>query len=229
MIAVIPARGGSKGVPQKNIRLLNGRPLIEYTIEAAKQSCLFEKIIVSTDSEQIAAVAVLAGAEVPFLRPQEISGDNASSDDVVLHALDFYERRGEYFDEVCKLQPTSPLRNANHIIDAYKLKHDKKATFLVSVCECEHSQLWCGIIDTETLRMDEFIREEAKRACRQELPSYYRLNGAIYMGTIDAYKENRSFLGKNSVGYIMSQEESVDIDTVLDFSLAELIMKQKSL
>lgn len=94
MIAVIPARGGSKGVPQKNIRLLNGRPLIEYTIEAAKQSCLFEKIIVSTDSEQIAAVAVLAGAEVPFLRPQEISGDNASSDDVVLHALDFYERRG---------------------------------------------------------------------------------------------------------------------------------------
>ncbi|MCM1118669.1 MAG: acylneuraminate cytidylyltransferase family protein [bacterium] len=227
MIAVIPARGGSKGVPQKNIRLLSGRPLIEYTIAAAKESCLFEKIVVSTDSEQIAAVAVQAGAEVPFLRPMEISGDSASSDDAVLHALDFYEKRGEYFDKVCKLQPTSPLRRANHIIDAYKLMHDKKATFLVSICECEHSPLWCGTIDMETLRMDEFIREEAKRACRQELPQYYRLNGAIYMGWTDAYKENRSFLGKNCVGYIMSQEESVDIDTSLDFSFAELIMKQK--
>lgn len=229
MIAIIPARGGSKGVPKKNIKLLDGQPLIYYTIKAAKESGIFEKVIVSTDSEDIAAAATEAGAEIPFFRPKEISGDSVSSDDVILHALDFYEKQGKFFDLVCKLQPTSPLRNASHIIEAYNLMCDRKADFLVSICECEHSPLWSGTIDLETLRMDDFIQDEAKRACRQELPQYYRLNGAIYMGLTHVYKKNRSFLGKNCIGYIMSQEESVDIDTALDFSLVELIMRKKGI
>lgn len=224
MLAVIPARGGSKGVPGKNIKELAGKPLIAYTIEAAIASNIFEKVIVSTDSTEIAEIASGFGAEVPFLRPYEISGDLTSSDDVILHALSFYEQQGIRFDEVCKLQPTSPLRSVRHLQEAYQLFCEKNADFVVSVCECEHSPLWSGVIGDD-LRLDNFISEEAKRACRQDLPTYYRLNGAIYMGKTNRFYENKSFLGKNSVAYIMSQEESVDIDSELDFKLAELIKK----
>lgn len=222
MLAVIPARGGSKGVPGKNIKELAGKPLIAYTIEAAIASNVFEKVIVSTDSAKIAEVASGFGAEVPFLRPHEISGDMTSSDDVILHALSFYKAQGIEFDTVCKLQPTSPLRSGRHLQEAYQLFREKKADFVVSVCECEHSPLWTGVIGDD-LRLDNFISKEVKRACRQDLPTYYRLNGAIYMGKTDQFYENKSFLGKNSVAYIMNQEDSVDIDSELDFKIAEMI------
>lgn len=224
MLAVIPARGGSKGVPRKNIKELAGKPLLAYTIEAAIDSNIFEKVIVSTDSRQIAEIATNYGAEVPFFRPNEISGDLTSSDDVILHALSFYQQCGIRYDEVCKLQPTSPLRNSQHLREAYQLFCQKSADFLVSVCECEHSPLWSGVIGDD-LRLDNFISEEAKRACRQNLPKYYRLNGAIYMGKTDRFCENKSFLGKNCVAYIMSQNDSVDIDSELDFLVAETMKK----
>ena len=227
MLAVIPARGGSKGVPGKNIKMLAGKPLISYTITAAVESGVFKKVIVSTDSREIADIAVQCGAEVPFLRPKEISGDLTSSDDVILHALSYYRENGIKFDEVCKLQPTSPFRDGNHIKEAYQLFCSKKADFLVSVCECEHSPLWAGIIG-EDLRLDDFISDDIKRACRQELPTYYRLNGAIYMGKTEAFTNNKSFLGKNSVAYIMNQEKSVDIDSHLDFTFAEIMMQYLS-
>jgi pseudaminic acid cytidylyltransferase len=223
MLGVIPARGGSKGVPGKNIRELSGKPLIAYTVEAAIKSNIFEKVIVSTDSKEIAEIAADYGAEIPFLRPAEISGDLTSSDDAIIHALSYYQKQGVNYDEVCKLQPTSPLRNAKHLQEAYQLFHEKKADFLVSVCECEHSPLWAGVI-ADDLRLDHFISEEAKRACRQDLPIYYRLNGAIYMGKAKPFYDNKSFLGKNSVAYIMSQEDSVDIDSELDFKLADIML-----
>lgn len=222
MLAVIPARGGSKGVPGKNIKELAGKPLIVYTIEAAITSNIFEKVIVSTDSPQIAEIAVDFGAEVPFLRPQEISGDLTSSDDVIFHALSYYQQQGIEYEEVCKLQPTSPLRNSRHLQEAYQLFCERNADFLVSVCECEHSPLWSGVVGDD-LRLDNFISEKVKRACRQDLPTYYRLNGAIYMGKTNQFYENKSFLGKNSVAYIMRQEDSVDIDSQLDFKIAEII------
>ena len=224
MLAVIPARGGSKGVPGKNIKELAGKPLIAYTIEAALTSAVFEKVIVSTDSRKIAEIAVRYGAEVPFLRPKEISGDMTSSDDVILHALEYFGKSGVEFDEVCKLQPTSPFREASHIKEAYSLFQERKADFLVSVCKCEHSPLWSGVIG-EDLRLDNFISNEVKRACRQKLPIYYRLNGAIYMGKTESFIKNRNFLGKNSVAYIMAQEVSIDIDSLLDFRVAEIIME----
>lgn len=224
MLAVIPARGGSKGVPGKNIRKLAGKPLISYTIMAAIQSNVFEKVIVSTDSQEIAAIALSYGAEVPFLRPEKLSGDLISSDDVILHALRYYQKQGMEYGEVCKLQPTSPLRNSKHLKDAYKLFREKKADFLISVCECEHSPLWAGIIGTD-LSLDNFLPEKTKRACRQELPTYYRLNGAIYMGKVERFIENKNFFGKNSIAFIMSQEKSVDIDSQIDFKLAELMME----
>ena len=226
MLAVIPARGGSKGVPRKNIKELAGKPLIAYTVEAAVASDIFEKVIISTDSEKIAEMAVRYGAEVPFLRPKELSDDMTSSDDVILHAIEYFDHVGISFDEVCKLQPTSPLRKASHIKEAYSLFQEREADFLVSVCECEHSPLWSGEIG-ENLRLDNFISNGVKRACRQELPTYYRLNGAIYMGKSACFMENRSFLGKNCVAYIMGQEESVDIDSELDFDIANMIINRR--
>lgn len=226
MLAIIPARGGSKGVPGKNIKELAGKPMIAYTIEAAIKSRIFEKIIVSTDSKEIAKAATDFGAEVPFMRPEAIAGDLVSSDDVILHALDFYKNQGTVYDEVCKLQPTSPLRNAEHIKKAYQLFKEKEADFLVSVCECEHSPLWAGQIGLD-LRLDYFISEEVKRACRQDMPTYYRLNGAIYIARTESFYQNKNFLGKNSIAYIMGQTESVDIDSYLDFELAELIKNKE--
>lgn len=224
MLAVIPARSGSKGVPSKNIKELAGKPLIVYTIEAALYSNIFEKVIVSTDSDKIADIAKENGAEIPFMRPKEISGDLVSSDEVVLHAIDFYRQKEIEFDSVCKLQPTSPLRTAEHIKQAYHMFMERKADFVVSVCECEHSPMWSGILDGN-LSMENFIRDEVKRACRQELPLFYRLNGAIYMGKTSSFYENKSFIGKNGFAYIMEQENSIDIDSQLDFAMAEVILR----
>lgn len=226
MLAIIPARGGSKGVPQKNIKLLGNKPLIAYTIEAAKESDIFEKIIVSTDSQEIANIARKYGAEVPFLRPSEISGDEVSSDDVVIHALNFLKENGKEYDEVCKLQPTSPLRTAQHIKEAYKLLKKNNYNYVVSVCECEHSPLWAGTLG-ENGCMDTFIEERYKRSCRQQMHTYYRLNGAIYMGRTEVYLKDRSFIGRGCYAYVMTQEESIDIDSMLDFQIAEVIMKAK--
>lgn len=224
MLAVIPARGGSKGLPGKNIKPLEGKPLIAYTIEAALQSGLFDKVVVSTDDKEIADIAKQYGAEIPFMRPQELSGDVVSSDDVILHAIQFYKEQGTEFDYVCKLQPTSPLRNAAHIQEAYEQMVSRDANYIVSVCECEHSPLWSGVIGSD-LGLEDFIREQDKRACRQAFEKYYRLNGAIYIAKVENFEAEKNFMGKGSIAYIMNQADSVDIDSALDFLFAETIMK----
>ncbi|MFI3202186.1 MAG: pseudaminic acid cytidylyltransferase [Eubacteriales bacterium] len=226
MLAIIPARGGSKGVPRKNIKLLSNKPLIEYTIEAALQSKIFEEVVVSTDDEEIAEIAKSCGATIPFMRPANLALDLTTSDEVIKNVLDSYNKSGRVFTEVCKLQPTSPLRTSKMIQEAYELMQIKEKDFLVSVCECEHSPLWAGKLDKEH-SLDEFIIEEAKTACRQALEPYYRLNGAIYMAKSTAFIQNGSFLGANGLAFIMKQEDSIDIDTELDFKLAELIMYSK--
>lgn len=227
MLAVIPARGGSKGVPNKNIRELRGKPLLGYTIEAALESGIFEKVIVSTDSVQIAEAAVCFGAEVPFMRPDDISGDFASSDAAVMHAMDFYRNKDIEFREVCKLQPTSPLRDALHLREAYQLMMEKNADFVVSVCECEHSPCWTGVLEKD-LSLDAFMREDVRKSCRQILPTYYRLNGAVYMAKSDAFYKEKSFFGKNGYAYVMNQRDSIDIDNELDFMIAECIMAERT-
>lgn len=228
LIAVIPARGGSKGVPHKNIREINGIPLMGYSIKAAEKTKLFDKIVVSTDSKEIGEVAVNLGAEVPFIRPSELSGDFASSDSVVAHAINFYKENGCEFDIVCKLQPTSPLRTSEHILEAYHLLKSKKADFVVSFCECEHSPLWCDVLQ-EDGSIDNFMKNIDKGAVRQELPTYYRLNGAIYMGKTERFLENGSFIGKNGYAYIMSQSDSVDIDNELDFEIAQMLLRKRTI
>ncbi|AZO96318.1 acylneuraminate cytidylyltransferase family protein [Halocella sp. SP3-1] len=222
ILALIPARAGSKGVKNKNIRELAGKPLIAYTIIEAVKSNMFEDIIVSTDSKKIADIARRYGADVPFLRPKELALDDSHTIDVILHCLDFMRNIDKEYQEIILLQPTSPLRKAHHIKEAYQLFNKKHADFIISVCECEHSPLWTNIIDKD-LKMDNFIGEEVKSMRRQNLPQYYQLNGAIYLAKVDRLIEEKSFLGKNSYAYIMNRKDSIDIDSEIDFKFCEMI------
>ncbi len=221
-IAIIPARSGSKGLPDKNIKELAGKPLIAYSIEAAVASECFDTVMVSTDSEKYAEIAKKYGAEIPFLRSERTSSDTASSWDMVREVLDGYRKRGDSFDTFCLLQPTSPLRTAEDIKEAYQL-YQKKASFaVVSVCEAEHSPLWCGHLP-EDGEFVEFVTPNNMKQ-RQAGRKYYRLNGAIYIVNISRFNHDTFLYQKGSYAYIMDQRRSVDIDTEIDFKLAEVLL-----
>lgn len=222
-LAIITARSGSKGLKDKNIKLLNGKPLIWYSINAAKEAEVFSEIMVSTDSEKYAEVAKECGASVPFLRSRENSADSSSSWDTVKEVLNRYREMNREFDTICLLQPTSPLRTGQDIADAYQLFDRKNATTIMGVCEAEHSPLWENLLD-DSLSMDHFS-ETDKGDLRQQLDTYYRVNGAIFIVRAD-YDINNSNMYFNSFAYIMPRERSIDIDTELDFMLAEFMLKQ---
>lgn len=221
-VAIIPARSGSKGVKDKNIRELAGKPLIAYTIDAAIQSGQFEEVMVSTDSGRYAEIAREYGASVPFLRSKTNASDTASSWDMVDEVLKGYEKFGWSFDTFCLLQPTSPLRNAEDIKSAYKLYQDCADFAVVSVCEVEHSPLWCGHLP-ENGEFINFIKPGDQKQ-RQAEKKFYRLNGAIYIVNIEKFGIERNLYKEGSFAYIMDQEKSVDIDTELDFKLASVIL-----
>lgn len=221
-IAIIPARSGSKGLRDKNIKELLGKPLIAYSIEAAVQSNLFDEVMVSTDSEEYAEIARLCGASIPFLRSKEMSSDNADSWDAVREVLDMYKELGKEFDTVCLLQPTSPLRKSDNIVEAYEVFVEKKADTVIGVCETEHSPLWENTLPEDN-SMDNFI-EESNDLRRQLLPIFYRINGAMYIVSTDKIVK-RENLYRNSFAYIMPIAQSIDIDTELDFILAEKIIE----
>ncbi|MDI3473276.1 MAG: CMP-N,N-diacetyllegionaminic acid synthase [Thermotogaceae bacterium] len=225
-LALIPARGGSKGLKDKNIRLLNNKPLLAYTIEAAKESGIFDRIIVSTDSEKIAAVALKYGAEVPFMRPKELATDTASSMDVLIHTIKLLQESGDIYDYVVLLQPTSPLRTSQDIVEAANLLIKKNANSVVSVCRVEHSPLWSNTLP-EDLSLKDFIRPEIKNLRRQDLPIFYRLNGAIYIAKVSYILETKDFFGQGSYAYIMPVNRSVDIDTEFDLALAEVLLQHE--
>ena len=222
-IAIIPARSGSKGLKDKNIKELNGKPLLAYSIYAAKESKLFDEIMVSTDSSKYAEIARSFGANVPFLRSEGNSSDKASSWDVVLEVLSKYFETGQKFDSVCLLQPTSPLRTSNDIVEAYKLLENKEADAVTSVCEVDHSPLWTMTLP-ENLSLEEFKKRDSDTP-RQLLEKYYRLNGAIYIRKINYSSKGIQLIDANEFAFIMPRENSIDIDTELDFIIAEAIMK----
>jgi CMP-N,N'-diacetyllegionaminic acid synthase len=222
-LAVITARSGSKGLPDKNIKILSGKPMLAYTIEAAKKSRVFDSIMVSTDSPEYASIACQYGAEVPFLRSEELSSDTASSWDVVLEVLKKYESIGKRFDCVALLQPTSPLRSYEDIIGAANLFKGRSAGAVVSVCEIDHPAAWMNTLD-ESLSMEQFIKQEYKEKRRQDLPVYYRLNGAIYIVDYKFLIESQDIYRQGCYAYIMPRERSVDIDTINDFLYAEILM-----
>ena len=222
-IAIIPARSGSKGLKDKNIKELNGKPLLAYSIEAAKESKLFDEIMVSTDSSKYSEIARSFGANIPFLRSEGNSSDKASSWDVVLEVLSKYFETGQKFDSVCLLQPTSPLRTANDIADAYKLLENKQADAVTSVCEVDHSPLWAMTLPPN-LSLEEFKKRDSDIP-RQLLEKYYRLNGAIYIRKINYSSKGIQLIDANEFAFIMPRENSIDIDTELDFVIAEAVIK----
>lgn len=216
-IAIIPARAGSKGLPDKNIRSLAGKPLIVWSIDAALASGAFDQVVVSTDSEVYAKIAQNAGALVPGLRSPELATDQAGSAEVIIEILDKLKlNQGDF----TLLQPTSPLRNSGDILNALKLFDEKHANAVVSVCEMEHSPLWSNTLD-ESLSLEHFIRNEAKGKRRQDLPTHYRLNGAVYIARDDFFREQKGFFGPQSYASVMPVNRSVDIDTLYDFEFAE--------
>ena len=224
-LAIIPARSGSKGLKDKNIKKLNGIPLIGYSINAAKESGLFKEIMVSTDSEKYAEIAVELGAKVPFLRSEKNSTDKASSNDMMIEVLNCYKLRGELFDTICLLQPTSPLRDENDIKRAYKVYEEKNANAITSVCEVEHSPMWNMLLD-ESLSMTDF-RQNMKTVPRQLLQKFYRLNGAIYIRGIEYLQDNTIVIKDDcEYAYVMDRNKSVDIDTIDDFELAEFYINK---
>ena len=222
-LAVILARSGSKGLKDKNIKELNGKPLMAYTIEAAVASGKYDTVHVSTDSERYAQIARDFGADVPFLRSADLAGDRASSWDALRSVVEEYENRGKTFDTVTLLQPTSPLRNADDIRGAFELFEEKQADSVVSVCEVDHSPLLCNVLD-DSLSMDGFI-DMSKVGRRQELSTYYRINGAIYIQKTKFLMEGASVYGEKSYAYIMDKRKSIDIDDEYDFMIAESLMK----
>ena len=223
-ISIIPARSGSKGLVDKNIKLLCGKPLLAYSIEAAIKSNMFDEIMVSTDSKIYADIAMNYGASVPFLRSAETSTDSSSSWDMVQEVLYEYKKRNRFFDSFCLLQPTSPLRTESDIKKAYQLYHTKAAVAVVSVCEAEHSPLWCGTIPN-SLELDGFINKRHAINLQKNV-KFYRINGAIYIVNIKEFEKNRFLYRKGSYSYIMNQKSSVDIDTQIDFEFAEFLLSR---
>lgn len=226
-IAIIPARGGSKRLPNKNILKLGGKPLISWTIEAAKECKLIQEIVVSTDSIEIQNLAIDLAINAPFLRSDFLSNDTASSFDVVEHCLEYYKRnQNREFEYLILLQPTSPLRTSEDIKKAINLLEDKKAYGIISICETEHSPLWTNTID-DSLSLNNFLRDEVKNTRSQDLPTFYRLNGAIYICKVSEFlKQKTFFLNENIFGYIMDKETSIDIDTKLDFVVADFLIQE---
>lgn len=224
-LAVILARSGSKGLKNKNIKSLAGKPLLAYTVEAAIKSAEYDTVHVSTDSEYYAEIAKNYGADVPFLRGESLVGDESSSWDAVRFVIAEYEKRGKKFDTVTLLQPTSPLRDAEDIKKAFEIYDSMGATAVVSVCEVDHSPLMCNTLP-ENNSLYGFIDLD-KVGRRQDMKPYYRINGAIYIQRVDLIMECASIYGEGSYAYVMDKSHSVDIDDEIDFMVADAMMARK--
>lgn len=224
-LAIIPARSGSKGLKDKNIKELNKKPLIYYAIKEAKKSNMFDEIMLSTDSVLYADIGKKLGASVPFLRDDNLSTDTASTWDVVKDVLKRYEEKNIYFDTVCILQPTSPLRISDDIVKSYDMFKEKDANFVVSVCEMDHCPLWSNTLD-DTLSMENFIDKNIIQMPRQELPTYYRINGAVYIIKTKYLFEAKDIYSSKSYAYIMPKTRSIDIDDIVDFKLAGILLDE---
>lgn len=223
ILCTINARGGSKGIPGKNIRELCGLPLIAWSIREARCSAYLDRIIVSSDDEGILAVARAHGAETPFVRPAELARDDTPGVDPVLHAVEAL--RPEAYDYVVLLQPTSPLRSVADIDGCIAACLDQAWPCLISVTEAEKSPYYMFQMD-EGGRMSPVIAQERFHTRRQDLPKIYAPNGAVYVARCDWLAQTRSYLTPATRGYAMPRERSWDVDELLDFEICELILKK---
>lgn len=221
ILAVIPARGGSKGIPGKNIKNLCGHPLIAYTIYAARKSKYIDDVVVSTDSDDIAGIALRYGAEVPFLRPASLSGDTAKSIDALVHARDVLAEEGRHYDSIVFMQPTSPLRHSAEVDEAIEVFYSHGALGLASVTEVTESPLLTRSIGEGGVLHP--IIPTSSTVRRQDMPKFYHVSGAIYINRSDVLTPKTS-LNDNPIAYIMEKDRSLDIDCLEDFMRAEQIL-----
>ncbi len=226
MVALIPARGGSKGIPGKNINLMHGRPLIAHTIEAARAARKVHRVVVSTDSEEIAAAAMAAGAEVPFMRPAELAQDGSLAIDAYLDAVARLQAAGEKLADFCVLQPTSPLRLSLDIDEAITQFEKRSADSVISVCEAPHPLAWFRRIDKDgVLRVHETGKQ--KPGNRQDEETMYVPNGAIFVLRTDFIKRREGYYSDATFAYVMPADRSVDIDVPFDWRIAELLLGER--
>lgn len=230
-LGLITARGGSKSIPKKNIAPLAGKPLLAHTCEAARQSGVLSRVVLSTDDAEIADVGRACGVEVPFMRPAEISGDDAKSIDVALHAIDWLaENEGWHADVLVLLQPTSPLRTAQHIAEALDVLNQTGADTVVSVVEVPHRFSPYSVMRLEAGRLHHFWEGPLPfdRFRRQSVPVLYARNGpALLLTRVPVLQERRSFYGEHVAPYVMGEQDSVDIDTPLDLQIAEFLWTKR--
>ncbi len=231
ILGFIPARGGSKSIPHKNIALLSGLPLLCYTCQAALASRSIHRVFLSTDDEKIASVGKSCGVEVPFLRPSELAQDTTPSVDVALHALEWINLHEKWVPDILVLlQPTSPLRRTEHIDESIELFVKSNADTLVSVVEVPHRYSPFNLMRFENGLLKEFWKEPIlfNRFRRQEIPPLYARNGpAILISKVSTIQNDKSFYGNKIVPYLMKQEDSVDIDEEWDLRIAECIIENR--
>ncbi|MGX4803496.1 acylneuraminate cytidylyltransferase family protein [Bradyrhizobium guangdongense] len=213
VLGLIPARGGSKGLPGKNILTVGGRPLLQWSIDAARQSRYIDRLVLSSDDPAIMRIAASAGCEVPFRRDDELASDEASSIDVVVDALN----RLPGYDIVVLLQPTSPLRTVADIDGAIEQLVSSRAPACVTICEAETHPYWIFRLD-DSRRLARFAEPPGDMPLRrQDLPTAWSLNGAVYVAECSWFLKNQTFLSSATVGYPMPADRSLDIDTAEDF------------
>jgi CMP-N,N'-diacetyllegionaminic acid synthase len=227
VLGIIPARGGSKAIPRKNLALLANKPLLAWTVEVALESTSLDHLVISTDDPEIAEVGKKLGAEVPFLRPAELATDASTSMDVILHALRWLADNENYRpDYVLLLQPTSPLRTPTDIRESIKLALAKHADSVVSVCETHQHPLWMKGVNEEGTLVD-LYPQSAAPARRQDLSPVFALNGAIYLALRTFLLSERTFISDRTYAYVMPENRSLDVDTPGDLYLANLILNDR--
>ena len=224
VLAIIPARGGSKGIPRKNIRMLAGKPLIAWTIEEAKKSKYIDRLILSSEDDEIIKVAKEWGCEVPFVRPAELAQDDTAGIEPVLHALNTLK---EKYDYVVLLQPTSPLRSVDDIDGCIETCLSSNAPSCVSVTEVNQHPYWMYTVNEENCLVP-LIQQLKTPSCRQDLPPLYTLNGAVYVAECEFLKRNRVFMTQSTKAYVMLKEYSLDIDADIDLNVCEILMRNWS-
>ncbi len=223
VLAVIPARGGSKGIPRKNIKMLAGKPLIAWTICAAIDSGVVDKLVVSTDDEEISSVAHSWGAEIPVLRPAKLAQDETPSMDVVLHIAE----QTQGFEWLLLLQPTSPLRSADDIRNIVNIALEHRASSVVSVCKSSASPAWMyRLNDSGQLRS--ILQRDNHLNRRQDICPTYQLNGALYLMRREWLMTNKKFIDDDTIAYLMPPERSADIDTQLDWDWTEFLIGKRN-
>lgn len=228
VLIIIPARGGSKGIPRKNIKPLNGKPLIYYAIDTARAITTDDNICVSTDDLEIKSVVEEFGLKVPFLRPDELSTDTAGTYEVLLHALDYYEKKGKYYQAILLLQTTSPFRTAEQVKEALALYDRSQADMVVSVKECLANPYY-NVFEENSDGFLHVCKGNGNIFRRQDAPKVYEYNGAIYIMDAEKLKTTHMHKMQKRVKYIMDAQSSFDLDTMQDWEMAEMILKTSKL